>query len=160
MSFGADGYALAQGDGEGLWFFNGLLTVKAGGPDTRDAFTLIEAELPAGQGPPPHIHHREDEGFYVLEGELSITCGEQTWTAGPGSFSMLPRGVPHSFTVSAAGNVRMLQISSPAQFERFAAEMGEPARTRSMPEPAEIDVAKLLSIVPEYGIEMLPPPSL
>ena len=159
MSFGANGYVLAEGVGEGLWFFNGLFTVKAGGPDTQDAFTLIEAELPAGQGPPPHIHHREEEGFYILEGEVSITCGDQTWTALPGSFAMLPRGIPHSFRVSAAGNARMLQITSPAQFERFAAEMGEPATTRSMPEPAEVDVPKLLSIVPKYGIEMLPPPS-
>ena len=108
MTFGAQGYALGRGEGEGLWFFNGLFTVKAGGPDTREAFTLIEAELPAGEGPPPHIHHNEDEGFYILEGEVSITCGEQTWTAVPGSFAMLPRGVPHSFTVSPAGNARML----------------------------------------------------
>ena len=50
MTFGAQGYALARGEGEGLWFFNGLFTVKAGGPDTREAFTLIEAELPAGEG--------------------------------------------------------------------------------------------------------------
>jgi len=158
MTFGAQGYALARGEGEGLWFFNGLFTVKAGGPDTREAFTLIEAELPAGEGPPPHIHHNEDEGFYVLEGEVSITCGEQTWTAVPGSFAMLPRGVPHSFTVSPAGNARMLQITSPAQFERFAAEMGEPANTMTMPKPAEVDIPKLLGIVPRYGIEMLPPP--
>jgi len=59
MTFGAQGYALARGEGEGLWFFNGLFTVKAGGPDTREAFTLIEAELPAGEGPPPHIHHND-----------------------------------------------------------------------------------------------------
>ncbi len=159
MTFGAQGYALAHGEGESLWFFNGLLTVKAGGPDTREAFTLIEVELPAGGGPPPHIHHNEEEGFYVLEGQLSITCGDQTWTAVPGSFAMLPRGVPHSFTVAAGGNARMLQITSPAQFERFAAEMGEPAASRTMPEPAEVDIPKLLSIVPKYGIEMLPPPS-
>lgn len=158
MTLGIRGYVLGRGEGEGLWFFNGLFTVKAGGPDTREAFTLIEAELPAGEGPPPHIHHNEDEGFYVLEGEVSITCGEQTWTAVPGSFAMLPRGVPHSFTVSPAGNARMLQITSPAQFERFAAEMGEPANTMTMPTPAEIDIPKLLGIVPRYGIEMLPPP--
>lgn len=55
MSFGAKGYALAAREGEGLWFFNGLFTVKAGGRDTQDAFTLIEAGLPAGQGPPPPL---------------------------------------------------------------------------------------------------------
>jgi mannose-6-phosphate isomerase-like protein (cupin superfamily) len=160
VTFGAQGYALANGEGEGLWFFNGLMTVKAGGPDTRDAFTLIEAECPAGFGPPPHIHHDEEEGFYLLEGELSITCGEQSWTAGPGAFALLPRGIPHSFRVSDAGNARMLQISSPAQFERFAAEMGEPAETMTIPPPSEVDVDKLMRVAPRYGIEMLLPPSL
>ena len=53
----------------------------------------------------------------------------------------------------------MLQITSPAQSERFAAEMGESANTMTMPKPAEVDVPKLLGIVPRYGIEMLPPPS-
>lgn len=158
MTFGAQGYALSPGEGEGLWFFNGLMTVKAGGPDTREAFTLIEAESPAGGGAPPHIHHNEEEGFYILEGQVSITCGYQTWNTVPGSFAMLPRGIPHSFTVSSGGNARMLQITSPAQFERFAAEMGEPATSMTIPEPAEVDVAKLLGIVPKYGIEMLPPP--
>lgn len=158
MTFGTQGYALAGGEGEGLWFFNGLMTVKAGGPDTRDAFTLIEAELPAGFGPPPHIHHDEEEGFYVLEGELSISCGEQTWTAGPGAFALLPRDIPHSFRVSDAGNARLLQITSPAQFERFAAEMGEPAQSMTLPPPSDVDVDKLMRVAPTYGIEMLPPP--
>jgi quercetin dioxygenase-like cupin family protein len=158
VSFGAQGYALASGEGDGLWFFNGLMTVKAGGPDTNNAFTLIEAECPAGFGPPPHIHHDEEEGFYVLEGELSITCGEQTWNASPGAFALLPRGIPHSFRVSDAGNARMLQITSPAQFERFAAEMGKPAETMTIPPPSDIDVDKLMRVAPAYGIEMLAPP--
>ncbi len=158
MSYGPEGYALAQGEGQGIWFFNGLLTIKAGGDDTRNAFALIECELPAGDGPPPHIHHNEEEGFYVLQGELTISCGEQTWTAVPGSFALLPRGIPHSFRVSDSNPAKILVISSPAQFERFAAEMGEPAQTMTMPEPRAVDVEKLLAIAPSYGIEMLPPP--
>ena len=158
MTFGTDGYALAHGEGEGLWFFNGLFTVKAGGPETRDAFTLIEAHLPNDLQVPPHIHEREDEGFYVLEGELTIVCGENTWIAGPGSFALLPRGIPHSFSVTGDQQARMLQLSSPAQFERFAAEMGEPATEMVIPEPREIDVPKLLNVAPKYGIQMLPPP--
>jgi mannose-6-phosphate isomerase-like protein (cupin superfamily) len=159
MTFGAAGYALAEGEGEGLWFFNGLFTVKAGGPQTRDAFTLIEAYLPNDLQVPPHIHDREDEGFYVLEGELSIVCGDNTWTAGPGTFALLPRGIPHSFSVTGTGTAKMLQLSSPAQFERFAAEIGEPASEMVIPRPQEVDVAKLMSIAPKYGIEMLPPPA-
>jgi quercetin dioxygenase-like cupin family protein len=158
VTFGAQGYALANGEGERLWFLNGLMTVKAGGPDTRNAFTLIEAECPAGSGPLPHIHHDEEEAFYLLEGELSIACGEQTWTAMPGAFALLPRGIPHSFRASDAGNARMLQISSPAQFERFAAEMGEPAKTETIPPSSDVDVDKLKRVALRYGIETLAPP--
>lgn len=159
MTFGDKGYALAQGDGEGIWFFNGLFTVKAGGPDTGDAFTLIEAHLPAQMHVPPHVHHLEDEAFYVLEGELTIVCGDQTWTASQGGFAMLPKGIPHSFSVTSGDQAKMLQLSWPAQFERFAAEMGTPAKEMVIPPPAEIDVAKLLAVAPRYEIEMLPPPS-
>lgn len=159
MTFGDEGYALAGGEGEGLWFFNGLFTVKAGGAQTRDAVTVIEADLPDTTQVPPHVHHREDEAFYVLAGELSITCGEQTWKAGPGAFALLPREIPHSFSVLGGEPARMLQLSWPAQFERFAAAVGEPAAAMTRPEPREIDVPKLLRIAPEFGIEMLPPPS-
>ncbi len=133
--------------------------MKAAAADTKNAFTLIEVQLPPGGGAPPHIHHGEEEGFYVLEGEMTVNCGEQSWTATPGMFAFLPRGIPHSFQVSESGPAKMLQLSSPSQFERFAAEMGEPATAMTLPEPTEVDVAKLLSIAPKYGIEMLPPPS-
>ena len=158
MSFGAEGYALTKGEEEGIWFLNTLMVVKAGGDDTRDGFTLIECEVPAEFGPPPHIHHDEEEGFYVLEGEVTVTCGEQTWTVDPGGFALLPRGIPHSFQVSETGNAKVLQITSPAQFERFAAEAGEPAEAMVLPEPTEPDVEKLLAIAAKYGNEILPPP--
>lgn len=158
MTFGDKGYALADGDGQGIWFFNGLFTVKAGGPETRGAVTVIEAHLPGDLQVPPHVHHREDEAFYVLDGELAITCGDRTWTAGPGAFALLPREIPHSFSVSGGEQARMLQLSWPAQFERFAADMGEPATAMTLPEPREVDVPALLRIAPEYGIEMLAPP--
>ncbi len=159
MTFGPNGYALGEDEGDAIWFANGLFVVKAAAPETRDAFTLIEAQLPAGEGPPPHIHHDEEEGFYILEGEVTVNCGEQSWTATPGMFAFLPRGIPHSFRVSEAGPAKMLQLTSPAQFERFAAEMGEPATSMTLPEPTDIDIPKVLGIAPKYGIEILPPPT-
>ena len=68
MSFGAEGYALVTGEGDGLWFLNTLMVVKTGGDDTRDAFTLIECQAPAGFGPPLHIHHDEDRRARRLRG--------------------------------------------------------------------------------------------
>ena len=72
MSLQAEGYVLEAADGDSYWFFNTLTTVKAAGKDTHEAFTLMEFTLPPSFGPPPHIHRREDEGFYVLEGELNV----------------------------------------------------------------------------------------
>jgi quercetin dioxygenase-like cupin family protein len=100
------GHHLAAGQGEAIWFMDTLMTVKASGRDINDALSVVEALCPAGFGPPPHLHHHDDEAFYVLEGQMTVTCGEQTWTAAPGSFVLLPRGIPHAFTVAAAGPCR------------------------------------------------------
>ena len=158
MSVASSGYLLASGQGDSYWFFNALATLKAGGADSAGAFTLMEFTIPPNFGPPPHIHHHEDEGFYLLEGESTVTCGDNTWTAGPGSFVMLPKGIPHSFMTWAAGPVRLLQITSPAQFEQYAAEMGEPAQQTTLPEPRPIDPQRVMEIGSKYGIEFLPPP--
>lgn len=154
MSFDEDGYRLGPGEGEGIWFLGTLMTIKAGGDQTHGAFTRLECLAPAGFAPPLHIHQAEEEAFYVLEGELTVTCGDRTWTAAPGAFVLLPRGIPHSFAVSDAGPAKLLQITSPAQFERFAAEVGEPAQERTLPPPAQPDVAKLLRLAGEYNIEI------
>lgn len=63
------GYHLGPGEGKAVWFLDTIMTVKAGGDDTHDAFTLIEFAAPSGFGPPLHIHHREDEGFYRLKAQ-------------------------------------------------------------------------------------------
>lgn len=90
MSLEEQGYALGAGGGESYWFFNALTTLKAGGRDTHDAFTLMEFVIPPSFGPPPHIHHREDEGFYLLEGEFTVTCGDTTWPPDPALLSCCP----------------------------------------------------------------------
>ena len=159
MSLASTGFLLGPGQGESYWFFNSLATLKAGGAHTSGAFTLMELTIPPNFGPPPHIHHREDEGFYLLDGELTVTCGDNTWRAGPGSFLMLPQGVPHSFLTWEAGPVRMLQITSPAQFEQYAEEMGERAAQAVLPEPGAIDPEQVMRIGAKYGIEFLRPPT-
>ena len=153
------GYALQADEGEALWFLGNLMTVKAGGNDTHGSFTLLEVVAPPGFAPPPHLHRREDEAFYLLAGEMSITCGNQTWCLGPGGFAFLPRGVPHGFRVSEAGPATMLQLTLPAQFERFAAAVGEPATDRTLPPPADPDISRLLAVLPQFDIELVPPPS-
>ena len=116
-----------------------------------------ESVAPAGFAPPPHVHHAEDEAFYVLEGDVTFTCGDRTWNATAGSFAFLPRDVPHQFQVSDAGPLKMLQLTLPAQFDRFAAEVGESARANTLPAPTEPDVPKLLAASAKYKIEIMPP---
>lgn len=159
MTLTTDGpYALAPGEGDGIWFSNTLMTVKTGGDQTGGALTIIEALLPVGFSPPPHIHHAEDEIFYILEGEKTVTCDGRTWTAGPGACVFLPRGRLHAFTVVGSVPVKEIQITTPAQFERFAAEVGEPARLMTLPEPGPVDVKRLLSVAAKYRIEIPGPP--
>jgi mannose-6-phosphate isomerase-like protein (cupin superfamily) len=152
------GYCLAPGEGEAWWFLDTLMVVKAGGDQTRNAFTLIEFGAPTGFGPPLHIHHREDEAFYVLDGSMTVVCGDDRWEAGAGSFVMLPRGVPHAYVVTSERPCRGLQLTSPAQFEQFVAERGRPAQALTLPEPTPPDIAALAATAERYGHEFVGPP--
>ena len=126
------GYVLGAGAGDTRWFLDTRMTVKAGSAHTGGALTVIEWSAPVGFGPPRHVHQAEDEMFYVLEGELVVECGDQRWTAGPGDFVFLPRGVPHVFVV-ARGPVHGLQLTTPAGFEAFVEEVGRLPEGRDCP---------------------------
>jgi mannose-6-phosphate isomerase-like protein (cupin superfamily) len=153
------GYVLGPGEGESTWFLGTLMTVKAGEEETGGAFTLLEWSAPPGLAPPPHIHHREDEAFFIFEGEMEVRCGERTWRAGPGSFVFLPRGIEHGFTVTSAVPLHGLQLTLPSGFEQFIAESGEPAHALTQPPPSAPDVPRLLAAAEKLGVEMkLAPP--
>lgn len=153
-TFSSAGYALADGEGQHIWFLGSLMSVKAGSDQTRGGFTLIEQVSPPNFAVPPHVHDAEEEGFYVLDGQLQVTCGEQTWTVEQGGFVLLPRGVPHAFSVLGDRGAKLLQITSPAGFEEFAAEAGDPAPGPTLPPPAEPNLARLLAAMAKYGKRM------
>ena len=157
MSLGERGYVLGPAEGTAVWFLDTRMTVKAGGAQTGGAFTLLEWSAPVGFGPPRHVHHVEDEGFYVLDGELVVECGDRRWTAGPGAFVFLPHGIPHVFVVSR-GPVRGLQVTSPAGFESFIAELGRPPTGPGLPEPSAPDVPRLLEAQARHRGEVVGPP--
>lgn len=106
---------VAPGEGEAVWFTNNRMTLKATAETTGGAYGLVEALAPAGSGPPLHVHHREDETFWVLEGTLTVRCGERTFGAGPGSYVFLPRGIPHTFVVEGDSPARIVSISTPGR---------------------------------------------
>lgn len=151
-------HVVGPGEGEPIWFLQTLMTVKASGDESGGAFSLIEAHYPPGFAPPSHVHHREDESFYVLEGEVTFTCGARMWTAGPGAFAVLPRGVEHGFTISEAAPAKMLQMSSAPGLERFFRDAGAPAKVRALPPAVGApDLAHLAAVAERYGVELMSP---
>ena len=151
-------YVLRAGEGEALWFLGNLATVKATGAHTRGALTVVEFLHPAGFAPPLHRHLAEDEAFYVLDGHAQFRCGDRAFDAGPGDFVLLPVNLPHTFMVGPDEPLRALQITTPAGFEEFVAEVGEPAAERRLPDHGPIDPAALGHTAGRHAIELLGPP--
>jgi quercetin dioxygenase-like cupin family protein len=149
------------GEGEALWWFGVLATIKATAEQTGGRFALVEILAPDGYEGVLHVHHFEDEGFYILEGEMTFYVGEQTIKAHPGSFLFGPKDVPHAFTVDS-GPARLLFVLSPAGLEAGIREMGEPARSLTVPpqpeEPSdEAEMERLAAIGARYGAEIVGP---
>jgi len=117
---------------------------------------MWEAILPPGGGPPPHVHSREEEGFYVLEGEITFTINGEKVVATAGMFANMPVGTPHSFKNESGKPAKMLISVAPAGLEEMFFEVGvtlaEGATTA--PPPRKEEIEKLLAIAPKYGIEI------
>ena len=155
-------FAYEPGQGEAWWWIGMLATIKATAEQTGGRYTLVEILVPEGFASPLHVHHQEDEGFGILEGEMTFYVGDQTIKAQPGSFLFGPKGVPHAFTVDS-GPARLLFVLSPGGFEDLVREMGEPARERTIPAapeapPDEAQMERMAAIAARYGNEILGPP--
>ena len=154
------GYHLGVDEGDAYDFLSTLSLVKASRAATNNALAVVEQRLPAGFSPPPHIHHDEDEAFYLLSGRIEAQLGDQKIPAQQGSFLWLPRNVLHGFVVSADGPCTILTITTPAGFAGFVAEVGAATTTTDrLPEPSEPDIPRLVEIAGRYGIEFPPPPN-
>jgi quercetin dioxygenase-like cupin family protein len=135
--------------------FLGLPTLlRATAETTNGAFGLIDhTTMPPGSGSPYHVHHREDESFYVLQGRVAFVSDGKWLTAGPGDFVFGPRNVPHGYKVTGTTRAQMLVLVSPGGFERFLKELSEPAGTPASPP----DIAKLVAVAAKYGVDILGP---
>jgi quercetin dioxygenase-like cupin family protein len=153
--------AMQSGEGEALWFLGALMTIKASGDTTDGRVAVVEVLAARGHGSPLHVHRREDEWFYVVEGELAFLVGDERIDAPAGSFVYGPRDVPHTFEVSSS-EARFLLVTEPAGFESFVRAVGEPAMTLAIPPAAEppADIAPLVTAAAEHGIEILGPPGI
>jgi len=149
-------YFLRVDEGEASWFLRNRMTVKATSESTNGALSIIEATFAAGFSPPWHVHHREDEMMYVLEGDILFKCGDELFRGGPGSFVFLPRDIPHSFKNLSNKPGRWLVLGTPAGLDRFFVESGTPALAEGL-NPLPPDFRKMAEVAARYGQEILGP---
>ena len=153
-----DDFALPPGAGQTIWFLRNRMTIKATAETTGGAFGLVESLIAPGFSPPLHVHHREDESFWVLEGELSMRCGDRTFRASAGSFVFLPRDVPHTFVVEGDAPARMLTLLTPGGGEGVFIDAGRPAEREGLPPATPPDIDALRRVSERYGAEIVGPP--
>jgi quercetin dioxygenase-like cupin family protein len=152
------GYGLSEEEGEAFWLFGMLATIKISGDDTAGQSCLIEAEVPPGAGSPWHVHHDEDEWFYVRDGEFTLYVGDARLTLTAGGFAFGPKGVPHTFIAGPDGGKMLFGVG--AKFEGLLREIGEPAPEHVLPPPLKSppDMAKLSAIAGRWAYGILGPP--
>lgn len=153
------GFSRGQSLDHSVWYNGALMTFLATGEDTHGQFGLIEAVGRRGSDAPTHIHRREDEIFYILEGEIAFSVGDRTIKGTPGTMIFLPRDVRHSFTIESE-QYRMLILVTPAGFEAWFREFGVPAQAMTLPPPNELaygEVQRMLEAAPRYGLEFVLP---
>jgi quercetin dioxygenase-like cupin family protein len=153
--------ALAEGEGDVFWSFGVLATVKASSDETGGLISVMEQYGPQGVGSPLHVHHHEDEWFYILEGEVTFWVAGKVIVAEAGSFMFGPRDIPHTFIITS-DEARFLIVAEPGGFEKFMRELSQPALSRTYPPPATEppDMPKILATAARYGIEILGPPGI
>ena len=144
---------------ESIWFTDSLYKIHIAPEQTGGAYALIEGLLAPGHMPPPHLHERDGEGFYVLEGELTVytTSGEQVLRPGEGAH--LPAGEPHTFRVTSTGPSRVIGVSAPGDFVGYLRAAGRPAECEALPVlHGPPDVEALQREAGRHGIVLLGAP--
>jgi len=152
---------IGANDGLTSWLHGDVYTVKLDKHVTNGAFSMIEASVPAGAGPPLHIHHDADEIFYLITGELDVTAGGVQYKAKAGDLIYIPKNVPHSFKNNSFHTVRQLLLFTPAGFEGFFNEAGTPAIPGLAPPPFDPDNNDhVIDVGIKYLAEQLPDPNI
>jgi quercetin dioxygenase-like cupin family protein len=149
--------------GERLWLLGGLYTYKATGDETGDAFSLFEVRGPEGLATPVHRHEREEEGFFVVDGQVMVLADGAEHQLTAGGFAFVPRGTPHGFRFDSSEATLLLLVSpGNAGHESMFREMGEPAARPVIPAPsgASVDPAMLAAIAKRHGTIIVGPPPM
>jgi len=146
-----------SGTGKAFWGPGDMYTFLITGEQSGGVFFVMEALVPPGGGPPPHIHTREDETFYIVDGECSIQVGEKTLSASNGDFISIPKGTVHCFKNEGTRTMRMIVTFSPAGLEKFFEDTLEPVHDRSAIPPATTQalIDRYVAAAPRYGLEFV-----
>jgi len=153
---------VGKDEGTAYWEMGAsLVSFKATSADTGGRYALFEVEDAAHSGPPMHRHTREDEAYFILEGEYEIHYpgGGAPLRLLPGAYVHVPLGTVHTYKCTVSG--RMLVLLSPGGGEKFFADLGELALDRQKPpaHPIMHDPAEVAAIAARHGIEVLGPPA-
>ena len=154
-------FAVRRDEGDARWFLNQLVLIKSTGAATGGRLSVVESRAARGPGSPLHVHRREAEFLYVIEGELTVWVGGELIEAPEGSLVYGPPDVPHTFAITS-DQARFLVLIQPTDFENFLRNVSEPATALTLP-PAGVpapDPALLAAAAAEYGVEILGPPGL
>lgn len=127
------------------------MLIRIHGRDTKGTLSAVESHDVPGGGPPPHIHHREDETFQILEGDYEFTVAGKSFVAGPGTTIFAPRGIPHTYRYLGQTAGRLMCVITPSGFEGFFEEIG------ALSPQQQQDIPRVLEIAAKYGLEILPP---
>ena len=151
---------VSPGEGRSLWVLGELVTCKTTREQTGGAYSVFEVTTQPGVGPPPHVQHREDESFYVLQGEFEFVVEGRTIRAGAGSLLYVPKGTLHAHKNVGEGVGRMLVSQIPGGLcERFFEEVGKAVEGEAGPLVLEdqLNLERIVTIGVQYGIEIPPP---
>ena len=146
------------GTGPAFWGPGDLYTFLVTGDETNNAYFQFEALVPSGGGPPPHIHHDEDETFYLAQGTLEMRMGDVVVSAKAGDFVNVPRGTVHGFKNVGGETAKMIVTFVPAGFEKYFEEVFPSAVDRTATPPAVTQelIDKMTVVAPKYSCEILP----
>lgn len=142
-----------------LWFLDTLMVVRHA-PTPSAPFSLFDSTARPGNAVPLHRHLDEEEVFTVLEGELTLTVGEDEVVLGPGASAVAPRALPHRYVVTSGEDARWLVLTAPGRFDAFVRELSAPAEAEVLPPapdgpPTPEQVERLVAVAAQHGIEIL-----
>lgn len=145
--------------GEPLWFLHNLSRILVDGDECEGRFSLVEMTGASGDMPPLHVHHEEDETFYVLEGQIGLhVAGRAPITVAQGRACTAPRGIPHAYKVTSPGPARWLVAMTGTSFARLVRDASVPAEAATLPVDPQLDPDEIDAISARHRIELLGPP--